>query len=33
MTAGALAWWVLWDKETLHEGVAEYLRRFALTPV
>ena len=27
MTAGALARWILWDKETLHEGVAEYLRR------
>ena len=33
MTAGALARWILWVKETLHEGVAEYLRRFALTPV
>ena len=30
MTAGALARWVLWDKETLHEGVAGYLRRFGL---
>ena len=31
MTAGALARWVLWNKETLREGVADYLRRFTLT--
>ena len=32
MTAGALARWLLWNKETLREGVADYLRRFVLTP-
>ena len=31
MTAGALARWILWNKETLRESVADYLRRFDLT--
>ena len=31
MTAGALARWVLWNRETLRESVADYLRRFDLT--
>ena len=30
MTAGALARWVLWNKETLRESVADYLQRFGL---
>ena len=27
-TAGALARWILWNKETLRESVADYARRF-----
>ena len=27
-TAGALARWILWNKETLRESVADYVRRF-----
>ena len=30
MTAGALARWVLWNRETLRESVADYLQRFGL---
>ena len=30
MTAGALARWVLWNKGTLRESVADYLQRFGL---
>ena len=33
MSAGALARWLLWNKETLREGVADYLHRFSLSPV
>ena len=32
MTAGALARWLLWNRETLRESVADYLHRFDLTP-
>eukprot|EP01043_Picozoa_sp_COSAG02_P095173 COSAG02_NODE_31554_length_531_cov_1.236111_1_plen_52_part_00 len=28
-----LARWLLWNKETLREGVVDYLRRFSLSPV
>ena len=31
MTAGALARWLLWNRETLRESVAHYLHRFDLT--
>ena len=30
MTAGALARWLLWNRETLRESVADYLQRFGL---
>ena len=30
MTAGALARWVLWNRETLRESVVDYLQRFGL---
>ena len=32
MTAGALARWLLWNRETLRESLADYLHRFDLTP-
>ena len=33
MTAGALARWILWNKETLHSSIQDYTRRFNLTAV
>ena len=33
MTAGALARWILWDKETLPSSVEDYTRRFNLAAV
>ena len=32
MTAGALARWILWNRETLRDSIADYLQRFDLTP-
>ena len=33
MTAGALARWILWNKETLPSSVEDYTRRFGLAAV
>ena len=33
MTAGALARWILWDKETLPSSIEDYTRRFNLAAV
>ena len=33
MTAGALARWILWDKETLPSSIEDYTRRFGLAAV
>ena len=33
MTAGALARWILWNKETLHSSIQDYIRRFNLVNV
>ena len=33
MTAGALARWILWNKETLHSSIQDYTRRFNLAAV
>ena len=33
MTASALARWILWNKETLHSSIQDYIRRFNLVNV
>ena len=33
MTAGALARWILWNKETLPSSIDDYTRRFGLAAV
>ena len=33
MTAGALARWILWNKETLHGSIHDFIRRFNLAVV
>ena len=33
MTAGALARWILWNKETLPSSIEDYTRRFGLAAV
>ena len=33
MTAGALARWILWNKETLHGSIHDFIRRFSLGAV
>jgi hypothetical protein len=33
MTAGALARWILWNEETLHSSIEDYIRRFNLVVV
>ena len=33
MTAGALARWILWNKDTLHSSIQDYRRRFNLAAV
>ena len=33
MTAGALSRWVLWNKETLHDSIVDYIHRFDMALV
>ena len=33
MTAGALSRWVLWNKETLHDSIVDYMHRFDIALV
>jgi hypothetical protein len=30
MTAGALSWWILWNKPTLEASIKDYARRFKI---
>ena len=33
MTAGALSRWVLWNKETIHDSIVDYIHRFDMALV